>query len=138
MAVAAIMAGDYDSLNRYFSEDYVRHCQATPDIPEANFEQFVDFLKSDRGAVPDQSVEEVHLFAQKDRVAYWGVYRGTHQGQMGPFAPTGKPIELHFAGIHRLVGGKIVETWVTWDNLTMLNQLGLYPPPEPVAVHEEG
>lgn len=129
LAVETIVAGDYDALDRFFTEDYVRHCQATPDIPEANLEQFKAFLIADRGAVPDQSIEEVHLFAQGDLVAYWGVYRGTHLGQMGPFPPTGRSFELDFSGVHRLVGGKIAETWVTWDNLSMLNQLGLFPPP---------
>ena len=131
LAVETIVAGDYDALDRYFSDDYVRHCQATPEIAEANLEQFKAFLKADRGAVPDQTIEEVHLFAQGELVAYWGVYRGTHLGQMGPFPPTGRSFALDFAAVHRLVGGKIVETWVTWDNLAMLSQLGLFPPPAP-------
>ena len=129
LATEMIMAGDYDALDRVFSDDYVRHCQATPEIADANLEQFKAFLEADRSAIPDQTIEEVHLFAQGEFVAYWGIYRGTHQGQMGPFPPTGRSIELDFAAVHHLVGGKIVETWVTWDNLAMLNQLGLFPPP---------
>jgi hypothetical protein len=31
-------------------------------------------------------------------------------------------------GIHRLENGKIVETWVTWDNMAALAQLGHLPP----------
>ena len=33
-----------------------------------------------------------------------------------------------FAGYHRFEDGKIVETWVTWDNLATLDQLDLLPP----------
>jgi hypothetical protein len=29
--------------------------------------------------------------------------------------------------VHRIAEGKIVETWVTWDNLAALSQLGLFP-----------
>lgn len=131
MALAAIMSGDLDSIDRYFTDDYVRHCQATPEIAHANLDQFKAFLAADREAVPDQTVETIHLFAQKDLVAFWGVYRGTQRGEMGPFPATGRPFELDFAGVHRLAGGKIVETWVTWDNLDMLMQLGPYPPEAP-------
>lgn len=49
---------------------------------------------------------------------------------MGPFPATGNEMEISFAGIHRIEDGKIAETWVTWDNLTALTQLGLWPPPE--------
>ena len=78
--------------------------------------------------MPDQTVEWIHCFGKGDLVAIWGVYRGTQQGAMGPFPPTGKRFELDFGGIHRMVDGKIAETWVTWDNLWSLTQLGHFPP----------
>lgn len=53
----------------------------------------------------------------------------TQTGQMGPFPPTGKRMNAEFAGYHRIVNEKIAETWVTWDNMITLNQLGLFPPP---------
>ena len=135
LAFQAIEAGDFDILDRVIAEDYVRHCQATPDIQVRSLEQLKAFLAADRAAVPDVSLEVVHLFAQKDRVAFWAVYRGTQTGQMGPFPPSGRKAELDVAGVYRLVGGKIVETWVTWDNLAMLTQLGHFPP-QPAEVPE--
>jgi predicted ester cyclase len=39
-------------------------------------------------------------------------------------------MELKIIGIQRFEGGKIVETWVSWDNLASLAQLGHFPPPE--------
>jgi hypothetical protein len=39
-------------------------------------------------------------------------------------------MEIDFAGVHRIEDGKIAETWVTWDNLVGLTQLGLWPPSE--------
>ena len=127
-AAEAIMSGDPDAIDRYFTDDYVRHCQATPDIPHANLEQFKAFLAADRDAVPDQEVEWMHIFGKGDLVAVWAVYRGTQHGTMGPFPPTGRRFELDFGGVHRLVDGKIAETWVTWDNLSALTQLGHFPP----------
>jgi len=128
LAFDAVESGDFDVLDRVIAEDYVRHCQATPDIEVTSVEQLKTFLAADRAAVPDPSLEVVHLFAQKDLVAFWAVYRGTQTGQMGPFPPSGRKVALDFAGVHRVVGGKIVETWVTWDNMAMLRQLGHLPP----------
>jgi hypothetical protein len=35
--------------------------------------------------------------------------------------------------IHRLGGGKIVESWNVWDTLGMLQQLGVIPAPGQAA-----
>jgi hypothetical protein len=43
--------------------------------------------------------------------------------EFGP--PTGKRIELEGITIHRIEDGKIVEEWERYDNLSVLQQLGL-------------
>ena len=50
---------------------------------------------------------------------------------MGPQPATGKRMELDMAGMHRIADDKIVESWVIWDNMTALAQLGLFPPESP-------
>jgi hypothetical protein len=37
----------------------------------------------------------------------------------------------------RLQDGKIAEMWVTWDNVAILKQLGLFPSPAPDTAVEE-
>jgi steroid delta-isomerase-like uncharacterized protein len=128
-AFDAVQAADWQAIDRLIAADYVRHCQATPDVVVANRDQFKEFVRRDHEVVPDQRIEVVHLVAQGDLVAFWAVYRGTQQGQMGPIPPTGKAIELDVAGVHRIADGQIAETWITWDNLTALRQLGELPPP---------
>jgi len=49
---------------------------------------------------------------------------------MGPFPPSDRQMTLEFAGIHRIENGKLAETWLTWDNMAALSQLGHFPPPE--------
>jgi predicted ester cyclase len=63
-------------------------------------------------------------------VAFYGTHVATQKGQMGPFPPSNKQISLEFAGVHRVENGKLVETWLTWDNMSALAQLGHFPPPE--------
>jgi predicted ester cyclase len=49
---------------------------------------------------------------------------GTQLGPMGPFPPSGKKVQFDFGAILRVENGKLAELWVTWDNMTVLAQLG--------------
>ena len=49
---------------------------------------------------------------------------------MGPYAPSGRVMTADYLAIYRLVGGRIAEAWVEWDNLAGLVQLGHFAPPE--------
>ena len=121
--------GDFENMGNYIAENYVRHCQATPDLHVNSLDDFKEFIRQDRLAVPDQQLEIKKLVAEGDLVAFWAIYKGTQTGQTGPFPPSNKYVELEFSGIHRLENGKIVETWITWDNIAFLTQLGHFPPP---------
>ncbi len=126
--VEAVNAYRYDDLDQYIAQTYHRHCQATPDVRVETLDEFKALMKGFEGAFSNAQVEIFELIAEGDLVAVIGTYRGTHTGQMGAFAATGKTVDSEFAGYHRFADGKIVETWVTWDNLAMLQQLGLFPP----------
>jgi predicted ester cyclase len=54
--------------------------------------------------------------------------RGTHRGETEEFGPpTEKQMELEGITIHRFEGGKIAEERERYDNLSLLQQLGLVP-----------
>lgn len=127
-AFEVVANGDYDGMDTYISQNYVRHCQATPGMVIESLDAFKDFIRNDRKSIPDQRLDVQMLVAEGNLVAFWATYYGTQTGQMGPFPPTGKSANLDFAGVHRLENGKIVETWITWDNMTILSQLGHFPP----------
>jgi predicted ester cyclase len=91
-------------------------------------DDFKNLMKMYAGAFPDGRVEIYELIAEGDMVAVIGTYKGTHTAPMGSYPATGRVVDSEFAGYHRLENGKIVETWVTWDNLAMFHQLGLDPP----------
>ena len=128
-AFEVVGAGDYDNMDNYISENYVRHSQANPDLNIRSLSEFKEFIRQDRLVIPDQQLEVKKLIAEGDLVAFWAIYKGTQTGQMGPFPPSNKFVELDFSGYHRLENGKIVETWITWDNIAFLSQLGHFPPP---------
>ncbi|GAB2774154.1 ester cyclase [Salinimicrobium soli] len=129
--------GNFEEMGNYISQDYKRHCQATPDLKIESLDAFKEFIRMDRQSIPDQKLDVKMLIAEDDLVAFWATYSGTQTGQMGPFPPSGKTAELDFAGVHRIEDGKIAETWVTWDNMAILTQLGHFPPPIPENTNSE-
>ena len=128
--VAAGNNRDYDRLTEYVGDDVVRHCQATPGLEVTTLDQFIAFMEADVAVCPDSRVEVQQMVADGDRVAIWATYTGTQEGQMGPFPPSGKQMVLEFAAIFRFEDARIVEFWVTWDNMAALAQLGHFPPKE--------
>ena len=119
---------EYEKLDQFYAQDFRRYCQATPDVKVESLDDFKAPLSEWDQQFPDAK-SEVHLTAAEgDLVAFYMTYSGTHTGQMGAFPATGKQMAAECAGFHRLEQGKIVETWVTWDNVAVLSQLGLFPP----------
>lgn len=123
-----------DLLDDIVARDFVRHCQATPQVDVRSLQEFKEFLKQDAAVFPDSVQTLRHQVAEGDLVAVWVTYEGTQKGPMGPFPASGKRMQLDFAAFLRVQDGKIAEMWVTWDNMAALAQLGHLPPnPSQVA-----
>jgi predicted ester cyclase len=72
------------------------------------------------------TVEDV--VAEGDKVLTRVTLRGTHRREIEEFGPpTGRRIEMKGLSISRIEGGKIVEDWDSYDNLSVMQQLGLVP-----------
>ena len=121
---------DVEAFDALLAPDFVRHCEATPEIAVASREEFKQFYVDTAMTFPDQQMTLDVLVAEGDRVAFWGKCSGTQEGPMGPFPPTGRRLESEIGGMFRIEGGMLAELWVTWDNLAGLVQLGHFPPPE--------
>ena len=124
-----IQDSSYDGLNKYYAEDYARHCQATPNAVVKSLDDFKALLLEWDKTFTDIVYKTQVTIAEGDLVAFYGRFSATQTGQMGPFPPTGKRMSTEFAGYHRIADEKIAETWVTWDNMVSLQQLGLFPAP---------
>jgi len=121
-------ARNFDAIRELLAPDFVRHCQATPNVNVQNREQFLEYLKADALVFPDSRQTLEHLVAEGDLVAFWLKYEGTQEGQMGPFPSSHRRMQLDVGGVFRIRDGKLAELWVTWDNLAALGQLGHFPP----------
>lgn len=125
--------GNLDIFDEVFTENYVRHCQAMPpELQEMHggeqLKKFVaDFLKG----APDYHDSVGPIFAQGDMVAYVATGVGTQTGEMNGLPASGKEFTIVNIIIQRFENGKIAESWVSWDNVAVLAQLGFFPPPAP-------
>jgi predicted ester cyclase len=54
--------------------------------------------------------------------------RGTHKGELMGIPATGKPVVVTGIDIFQISSGKVVESWINWDALGMMQQLGVIPP----------
>jgi steroid delta-isomerase-like uncharacterized protein len=131
--VEALNNQDWDGLDNLVSYDFVRHCQATPDVQVNNLEEFIELQKGFLKSFPDQKITLEKMIAEDDYVAVLANYTGTQDGPMQPFPPSGKKLNLSYISFLRFDKGKIVEMWVEWDNMAALTQLGHFPPPEAAA-----
>jgi steroid delta-isomerase-like uncharacterized protein len=114
-----------DLFDEIYAPDVVWH---EPDQEIRGLEQAKQFVTTYKTAFPDLNVTVEDQIAEGDKVVTRVTIRGTHQGETEEFGPpTGRQIEGDGVTISRIEGGKIVEEWDAYDNLTLLKQLGLVP-----------
>ena len=114
-----------DILDAVYAPDVVWH---EPDQEIRGLEQAKQFVSTYETAFPDMNVTVEDVIAEGDKVVTRVTLRGTHQGETEEFGPpTGRQVELKGITISRIEGGKIVEDWDAYDNLSAMQQLGLAP-----------
>ena len=64
-----------------------------------------------------------------DKVVSRVTYRGTHTGDLMGIPATGKPVTVSAIIIDKFSDGKIVESWRLFDQMAMMQQLGVIPAP---------
>ena len=80
-------------------------------------------------AFPDQHTETLALIAEGDKVVQHFMVSGTDKGGFMGAPPTGKSYKVPGISIFRIANGKIVEHWGVFDQLGVLQQLGMMPAP---------
>jgi predicted ester cyclase len=83
--------------------------------------------------MPDLQCPMEEVVAEGDRVAGRFSLQGTHRGPLLGIPATGKPVCAGVMVIARFdERGKWVEDWASWDQLGLLQQLGVIPAPAAV------
>jgi steroid delta-isomerase-like uncharacterized protein len=116
--------GNLDLADELFDPDYVLHDPAVPEEvrgPEG-IKQYVSMYCS---AYPDTHFTVEDQIAEGDRVVTRWTGQGTHQGELMGISPTGNQVTVTGIEFDRVSDGKMQETWVNYDALGMMQQLGV-------------
>ena len=121
--------GKYDIVEDFVSNDFVIYgSRSTGEIHgPSGVEAYFGMLRT---AFPDLHFTVQDQIAEGDRVVTRWVARGTHTGELQGIPPTGKECTSSGIDIDRIVNGKVVECWALFDELGLMQQLGVVPEPE--------
>ncbi len=116
-----INGGDAAAWREIFADDWT----ATPPMPAAPDEiaGYESVIAAFRAGVPDLKVTAVEVIANEDVVAVRSTVSGTNTAPLFGQPATNAQISFTAMDIHRIVDGKIAETWHVEDFLTMQSQL---------------
>jgi len=119
--------GDVSVFDKYTSSNFIEHQHG---ISPKNAEGVKKAINSLHNAFPDFSLIIENLVSDGDKV--WGrlTGRGTHKKQFGPMPPTNKKFEITVIDIMRFEEEKLIEHWGVADRLSLMEQLGMKPPPK--------
>jgi predicted ester cyclase len=120
--------GRLELADELYAPDYVDHVARGPEPQQvqgpAGLKAAVTLFRT---AFPDLQYSIDDDMAERDIVMTRFSARGTHLGPFLGAAPTGKSISYTGIDVNRVVAGRIVESWVQYDALGLLQQLGLVP-----------
>ena len=123
----AFNKGNLNIADEVYAPRFLSHGAPEEESGPEYVKQFVNMY---RVAFPNGRVVIEDMISEGDEVVYRWTYRGTHQGELMGIAPTGKEVTITGITIDRISGGKIEEEWSNFDQLGMLQQLGVVPAPE--------
>ena len=123
----AFNGDDQHALDAVVADAFVEH-EDTPGIPpgKAGLKQFVAMLHK---AFPDVVFKVADIASEADKVWARVVVTGTQRGEYFGIPPTGRAIHIEVFDICRIAGSQIIEHWGLADQMGLMRQLGVIPPP---------
>jgi len=118
--------GNLSVADEVFAPNYAHYDPSTPDFgrgPDSEKKRAALY----RTAFPDLHLTIEDVIAEGETVMTRWSCRGTHKGDLNGIAPTGKHITITGLTVTRVSNGKIVEGYVNWDALGLMQQLGVVP-----------
>jgi steroid delta-isomerase-like uncharacterized protein len=123
----AFNQGNLAVIDEVFTSNHFTHT-ASPGLPNSN-EGLKQLVTLFRTAFPDlKCTVEDEINANGKVAAHWTM-SGTHKGPLMGTPPTGKSFSIQGLLFARIENGKIAEDWTLTDQMGMLQQLGMVPPP---------
>ncbi len=118
--------GNMKVFDELFADNYAMHNMPVPDIPGTK-EGFRKLVLATRKAFPDVNVLIEDLIAENEFAVFHDKVEATSKEDFFGVPANGKRLtwtEIHFL---KIVRGKIVDHWTNFDQLGILQQLGVIP-----------
>ena len=121
-----LSAGDIDGFGALLADDFVEH-EETPGLAPTK-DGVLEFFRMYRAAFPDLHMDPEDVLASGDKAVARVRATGTHQGEFMGMPPTGKSIDVQMIDILRFGDdGLAREHWGVFDQMAMMQQLGVVP-----------
>ena len=124
--------GRFELAEQFYAKDFVNH-GIHRDI---SLDEDQAALRGWHQAFPDLAIVPEKLIAEGDLVTIYWIARGTNTGTGNGLPATGKKGELAGITIWRIVNGKIKEEWSAFDQLSLMQQLGLLANQKPSEAND--
>lgn len=124
---SALNEGKLDDMLRALSPDVVDH--STPPGAPAGIQGVREWFTTLHTAFPDLRATVADMVIDGDKVVAHVTFTGTHTGDFGDVAPTGRRLAIHSTDVMRFEGGKHVERWSNLDTAGVLQQVGAVATP---------
>jgi predicted ester cyclase len=121
-------SGRVDEVDALYAPDYVADYRPYRP-PVYGPEGVKEMIRRAHATWADYHEELDELVVEGDTVALRLTVTGTHVGQFGPIAPTGRSVRFEEMLFLRIAGGKVVHQRGVVDNVHLLRQLGVLPTP---------
>ena len=116
--------GDVSPADTTFSSNCIIHMAGAPE-PNLSVPDFKELVTGLLTAFPDLNITVEDQVISGDKVAFRWVAKGTHNGPLGEAQATGKKVRFDGLIFDHVVGEQVIERWEQWDQMSMLQQLGL-------------
>ena len=116
----------WDGCQQYCQPGATFSAQAGALAGVQTLQAYTDWMKGLLTLMPDGRYE-IRSFAvdgDRNNVAAFAVFRGTHTGDGGPVPPTGKQVEADYVYVMEFADGRIRHMTKIWNDGISLQQLG--------------
>jgi len=122
--VDGLNSGNISVADEVFQPDCVIHINGNPqrDLSLDSFKQMIAGLLV---AFPDLHFTIDDQFTSGEKVSTRWTAKGTNTGPFGEMQATGRGVEIEGLIIDHIVNGKVTKRWELWDQMAMMQQLGL-------------
>lgn len=121
--------GNVNAFDGLIAKDVISHSEMPPEIKTTGLESVKEMCKMQKKAFPDIKTTIHTMGVAGDTVMVYYTTTGTNSGPFMGQPASNKKITTEGVDIIRFKNGKAVEHWGVYDNLKMMQQLGMMPPP---------